>query len=210
MKPLPTAALAFGLALATSGAYAQPSSDAQPPTRTQPPTGTQPTQPGVAPTAPMAAPAQQESTLERQDRSFLENAVQASYAEIEGSRLALEKSENPEVQDFAQKMIDEHEAIVGEVSGLAMAKRLTPPEGPSVMQRAEITALKALSGGAFDTMYVNRIAVAAHENSVESFEEASREAQDPEVKALAGQILPRLQEHLRMAQALNEKQDREQ
>jgi len=149
----------------------------------------------------------QRSMLERDDRSFLENAVQGSHAEIEGSKLALEKSESQEVKDFARKMIDDHEMMVKEAADLASKKGLTPPDGPSIMQKTEITGLKALSGGAFDTMYVNRIAVAAHESTVEMFEEASKEAQDPDVRALASKALPTLREHLEMGRALNEKQD---
>lgn len=196
-----TVALAMGIALTGSNVHAQGTSDSQPTTRPQP------AQPGVPPMPPRASDNEQASTLERQDRSFLENAVQGSYAEIEGSKLAMEKSESQDVKDFARMMVEDHEMMAKEAAGLATAKGLTPPDGPSIMQKAEITALKALSGGPFDTMYVNRIGVAAHESTVEMFEQASQEAQDPEVKALASKALPKLREHLKMAQALNEKQD---
>ncbi len=151
----------------------------------------------------------QRSPLNQNDRSFLENAIQGSYAEIEGSQLALEKSESQDVKNFAKMMIEDHSAMLKEASKLATDKGLTPPDGPSAMQTTEITGLRALSGGAFDAMYVNRIGVASHEATVEMFEEAGQQAQDPDVKAMATKTLPKLREHLKMARALNEKQESE-
>lgn len=153
--------------------------------------------------------AQTQSSLTEEDQTFLENAIQGSYAEIEGSQLALEKGESQDVKAFAQMMVEDHGKMLKEAETLASNKGLTPPTGPSAMQVTEITALRALSGGAFDAMYVNRIGVASHEATVEMFEEASRQAADPEVKAMATKTLPKLREHLEAARALDKKQDQQ-
>lgn len=147
-----------------------------------------------------------ETTLSRADRTFLENAVQGSHAEIEGSKMAQEKSQSAEVEEFAAAMIKDHTAMIKEVTALAQLKGYTPPDGPSVMQRTELTALGALTGNAFDKMYVDRLGIASHEATIEQFEAAAKDADDPEVKALAEKTLPKLKHHLEMAQALNEKQ----
>lgn len=84
---------------------------------------------------------------------------------------------------------------------------MTPPRGPSAMQTAEITALKALKGDAFDAMYVNRVGVKSHEATVEMFEKAARGSRDPDVKALAAGALPKLREHLEMARSVHRKQE---
>jgi len=99
--------------------------------------------------------------------------------------------------------------MVKEAAKLAQTKGVTPPDGPSVVQTTEITALKALTGGAFDAMYVNRIGVASHEATVEMFEKASNEAQDADVRAMATDTLPKLREHLKMARDLNQKQEKQ-
>lgn len=201
MKPFHTAMIAaISTALAGFSAQAQTQT---PPASTQPPPAAQ----GSA--QPSANNQQQgQSSLEQADQTFLENAIQGSYAEIEGSKLALEKAESQDVKDFARMMVKDHEKMAKEAAALATEKGLTPPDGPSAMQTTEITALKALSGGAFDAMYVNRIGVASHEATVEMFEKASKEAQDPDVKALATKALPKLREHLEMARTLNEKQEK--
>ncbi|HBT32165.1 MAG TPA: DUF305 domain-containing protein [Pusillimonas sp.] len=152
---------------------------------------------------------QGETQLVQEDQTFLENATQGSYAEIEGSRLAQEKGSSKEVKDFAAMMIKDHSKMIEEVSALATEKDYEVPNEPSVMQTAEITALKALSGDAFDAMYINRIGVASHEATVQMFEEAARQAKDPDVKALAAKTLPKLREHLEMARKINQKQESE-
>lgn len=167
----------------------------------------QPVRPDAQSTTPDTDMTTQTTALTEDEQDFLENAIQGSYAEIEGSQLALAKTEDPEVRDFAQMMIDDHQKMVSEASALATKKGLTPPDGPSVMQVTEVTALKALTGGAFDAMYVNRIGVAAHESTVQMFEEARQNVQDAELQTMISETLPKLQEHLRMAQALNEKQE---
>jgi putative membrane protein len=133
---------------------------------------------------------------------FMTQAIQGSYAEIGASQLALKKADRADVKDFAQAMIRDHEKMAKEATMLAEKKGYTAPDGPSAQQHAELVKLDALSGQAFDTMYVQRIAVAAHEETVKLFETASKEVRDPDIQAMIGKTLPTLRDHLKMAQAL--------
>src|SRR5690606_25670875 len=135
-------------------------------------------------TIPMPDTQSANDEIANNDKDFLENAIQGSYAEIEGSQLALEKTDDPKIKEFAQTMIDDHKAMLEQTSQLATQKGVTPPDGPSMMQTTEITGLKALTGGAFDAMYINRIGVASHEKTIELFEETSQSTQDPDIKKL--------------------------
>lgn len=146
------------------------------------------------------------SSLERVDQNFIENAAQGGFAEVEGSKLAERKGQSADVKAFAATMIKDHTAVNKELATLAKSKGYTPPTQPSLVQRAEIKTLSALSGNAFDKMYVDRIGVAAHESTVKQFEAASTEVKDPELKAFIDKTLPSLRHHLEMAKALNEKQ----
>lgn len=191
-------ALALALALASFGTHAQ--------TQTAP--APRPSNAPAGITAESAtSPIAKRTDLAAEDERFLEKAIQGSHAEIVGSQLAFEKTENADVRTFAQMMIEDHGKMVKEADTLATRKGMTPPTGPSMVQSTEITAMKALSGGAFDAMYVNRIGVASHEATVDMFEKASREAQDPDIKALATKTLAKLREHLEMARSLKKKQD---
>jgi len=103
----------------------------------------------------------------------------------------------------------DHGKMVEEARKLAQEKGYTPPDGPSVMQKGEATALKALSGGAFDASYVNRIGVAAHESTIKQFEAAAGDVKDPDIKAMIQKTLPKLRDHLQMARALDAKQEKQ-
>src|SRR5690606_24837618 len=115
-----TAMIALGAAFAASSAFAQQGSSGQAPARTQ--------SPGMQAPPAVSSEEAQRSAREREDTGFLENAAQGSYAEIEASKLAMEKSESAEVKEFAQKMIDDHQMMVDKITALAKAKGATPPD----------------------------------------------------------------------------------
>jgi putative membrane protein len=144
--------------------------------------------------------------LSMQDRTFLENAAQGSFAEIQGSQMALDKSTNADVRSFATAMVKDHTAANQKLTALAARKGYNPPTGPSVIQATELKALGLLSGNAFDKTYIDRIGVAAHEATIQQFETAATGADDPDVRSFARGLLPSLRHHLQMAQAINEKQ----
>jgi putative membrane protein len=148
-------------------------------------------------------------SLVNRDREFLEQAAQNGHAEISASRLALEKSRNEQVRAFAQRMIDDHTRANEELKALATAKQYEPPTEPSILQKGKEMLIAGLSDDNFDRRYVNQIGVEAHEDTVELFEKAAREAQDAEVKAFATRLLPSLREHLQAARSLKATVDRQ-
>jgi putative membrane protein len=144
--------------------------------------------------------------LSSADQTFLENAAQGSYAEIQGSQMALDKSTSTDVRSFAQLMIKDHTAANQKLSALAKRKGYNPPTGPSVIQATELKTLGLLSGNTFDKTYVDRIGVAAHEATIRQFEKAASDANDSDIRTFARTMLPDLRHHLEMAQLLNQKQ----
>jgi putative membrane protein len=210
LKPLAIGIATAGTLSLASLALAQSDST---PNRTPPaaPTGASGT--GAAPGAAGGAAARRGGDeLDGGDRTFLENAAQGSHAEIEASKMAEKKASDPEVKAFAQKMMEDHSKANQELAALAKKKGYTPPEEPSLMQKAELKALSLTDDG-FDAMYANRIGVAAHEATLDMFKEAAENAKDPEIKEFAASKVPVLEEHLKMARALDErleaKKDRE-
>lgn len=141
-------------------------------------------------------------SLANRDREFLEQAAQNGHAEVSASRLALEKSRNDTVRAYAQRMLDEHSRANEELKALATAKQYQPPTEPSMMQKGKEMLIAGLSDDHFDRRYVNQMGVEAHEDTVELFERAAREAQDTDVKAFASKLLPSLRDHLQAARTL--------
>jgi putative membrane protein len=140
--------------------------------------------------------------LASRDREFLEQAAQNGHAEISASRLALEKTRNEQVRAFAQRMVDDHTRSSEELKALAASKNLQVPTEPSMLQKGKEMLISGLSDDNFDRRYVNQMGVEAHEDNIELFDRAAREAQDAEVKAFATKSLPQLRSHLEAARSL--------
>lgn len=141
--------------------------------------------------------------LSAYDKTFLTKAADAGSTEIAASKIAATKGTNEAVKTFAASMVSDHSTVADELKQLATSKGLTPSEELSQPHQAEISKLSALEGPKFDTEYAQKIGVAAHTDAVKLFTDASKKANDPDVKAFAAKTLPALQHHLQMAKQLN-------
>jgi putative membrane protein len=141
--------------------------------------------------------------MSKADAKMLSDLAEANIAEIQTGKLALEKGKNEQARSFAQKMIDEHTAALKELQTLAQSKGVKLPEDTDLHHKAIATALKPLNGDTFDSQYVKRVGVDDHERTVALLQKVQKGAQDPELKAMAGKMLPTVQQHLQMAQKLS-------
>lgn len=137
------------------------------------------------------------------DSAMLKDIAEANLAEIETGRIALEKSANPDIKKFAQRMVDDHSKGLADAKALAAAKGTDLPDSPSVKHKAVALEFKALSGATFDSRYVKQAGVGDHEATEKLLKKTQAEAKDAELKALAGKMLPVVQGHLQHAQQLS-------
>jgi putative membrane protein len=137
------------------------------------------------------------------DSMFLKKAAHAGHFEVEGSKLALKKSKNPEVQKFAKQMVDDHTKAGQELKALAMKKKVEVSAEPSFMQKGSLMLLGTNDGKNFDENYADNVGVDAHESTVELFEKAAKNADDADIKQFANKMLPDLKHHLEMARSLD-------
>ena len=139
----------------------------------------------------------------RSDKSFMQEAAHAGAAEIEASKLAQSKAKDAGVKSFADTMVTDHTKVADELKALAATKNVKLPDGPSVGQKAKLKMIDAGDNDKFDERYVKSFGVKAHEDTIKLFEDAAKNAKDPEVKAWAEKTLPGLRHHLEMAEALS-------
>lgn len=135
------------------------------------------------------------------EANFLRKSAASSHAELQASQLALEKSESKEVKAFAEKMQAEVEKDAEALEKLAASKAVTLPRNPSKEQLAEIEALKALDGAAFDQRFAERYAVQAQEEQL-ALLKTGAQAKDPHVKDFAEQMRPEVEKQLKSGKAL--------
>lgn len=197
---LAMAALAMAVVTGGSGEAGAASKRAPPPNTAAPATSTPaPGMPGGPATAgPATVP-----TIEAADRSFVTTAVSSGLLEVEASRLAVERSEHPQLRAFAQRMVDEHSKANDELRELANEAGLTDvPVATMGKYNAMLEKLRALKGADFEHEYAAQMGVAAHTESVALFEQAAKGATNLQLKEFAARLLPQLRDHLRQAQAV--------
>jgi putative membrane protein len=137
-------------------------------------------------------------TLQQADQDFVMKAAQGGLAEVAMGQVGSQKATHPDVKAFAVRMVSDHGQANGELTQLAMTKSLTLPTEPAEEHKLGLQHLNGLSGAEFDAAYMVHM-VADHEKDVKEFEAASRNVQDPDLKAWATKKLPTLQEHLKLA-----------
>ncbi len=135
------------------------------------------------------------------DQTFVTAVGQAGMTEVESGGYAGSNSSNADVKQFGALMVTQHTELGKQLSDLSANNGFTFPTevGPSNQQLLD--QLTKLSGSEFDNTYVNAM-VEGHTQAVQLFENASKTAQNPDLKAWATQTLPEIQMHLEKAQAL--------
>jgi putative membrane protein len=131
---------------------------------------------------------------------FVDEASAKGVAEIETSKLALQKSTAADIKAFAQKMIDDHTAANRELAAIAQRKNLKVATEAELTNKAKAFVLKQRDGESFDEAYVKN-QVTAHEQTIELFKKAAV-SKDVELAAFATATLPKLEHHLHDAQDL--------
>lgn len=131
---------------------------------------------------------------------FVEQVSENGIAEVEGAKMAQLKSTSADVKAFAKTMITDHSAANTELAGIASRKNLVISTEAELTSKAKKMVLEQRDGESFDKAYANN-QVKAHEESIELFQRATI-SDDVEIAAFATKILPKLQNHLKMAKEL--------
>ncbi|MET0625853.1 MAG: DUF4142 domain-containing protein [Pyrinomonadaceae bacterium] len=138
------------------------------------------------------------------DARFVMFAAMGGMAEVEMGRLAVQKGASEDVRQFGQRMIDDHTRANEELMRIVSPKGMQPPATLDAKHQAAMQKMSALSGERFDREYA-KMMVGDHKKTVSEFQKEADRGADAEIKAFAAAQLPALQEHLRMAQRLNDK-----
>jgi putative membrane protein len=130
------------------------------------------------------------------DKSFIKDASEGSLAEVNFAKLALQKSQDPNVRKFAEKMITDHEMLIEKMKPFAV-KYDVKPSGTPVMAHAKYEELKMKSGISFDRAYVEAM-VKNHNDDLQAFIKEENSTSDPELKATVEQGEKVVLEHTKM------------
>ena len=144
------------------------------------------------------------AVLSDSDRDFVKKAEDGDIKERNIARVVVEKSQNKDVKDYAQMLVDDHTKDLRRVVDLMNQKGMSQPKNLPEVKHEALGKLERLSGGDFDREIVNTM-VEDHKKDITDFQKAVNAAQDEDVKYYAMHTLPVLQQHLRKAQELQQK-----
>jgi len=144
------------------------------------------------------------TTLSEEDKKFVMKAAQGGMAEVSGGQTAATQGTNPDVKTFGSTMVTDHSKANDELKQLATTKGLALPADTDDEHKKKLAEIAKKTGADFDKAYMKDM-VEDHEKDVKEFQNASKNAKDPDLKAWAGKTLPTLQHHLQMAKATNAK-----
>jgi putative membrane protein len=144
----------------------------------------------------------QSMMLSSMDKKFMMDAAMGGQAEIAMARLALERSSNDAVKQYAQRMIDDHTKAGEELMQVASMKGITLPAEPDAKHKALLAKMQQLSGAEFDSMYIKMGGIKDHEKMEKLFMSESSKGKDMDAKAFATKTLPTVQSHLSMARQM--------
>lgn len=157
-----------------------------------------------------AARGQNQQTKTTAD-AFLSKAIEMNQAEIEISRMAQGKAQDPKVKQYADMMVQDHTQALEKLRSAAGGS-----EAPVQLTRQHQQVSDKLSGltdAEFDKMYMDTM-VRDHQQAVQAFQReagsgsATNTRQKPGTKdttdaEIARELLPTLQKHLSEAQQID-------
>jgi putative membrane protein len=138
------------------------------------------------------------------DAQFLVNVAEINQEEISLGKLAQEKGSMADVKDLGKMMVEAHTKAMTNLSELAMQKSISLPEAKTDDVNDAYKEMNEKSGKKFDEKYCEKM-VDGHKDAISKFEKASNDAVDPDIKAMAANMLPELHKHLEMAEMCKKK-----
>jgi putative membrane protein len=138
----------------------------------------------------------------KDERTFVEKAATGGMAEVQLGQLAQQKASSDQVKQFGARMAQDHGKANDELKQVASDKGIQLPASLDKKHEKEMQTLQKLSGAEFDREYMKHM-VADHKKDISEFEKESKSGKDSEIKDFAAKTLPTLQEHLKLAQSVD-------
>jgi putative membrane protein len=184
--------------------------------RTNSPPGTQtapePTNPQIP--APTDTPRVPGATAGAEgDLDVVARVHQSNQKEIEMAQIALDKAESPQVKAYARKLLNDHQGADKKLLTYADKKNLDRSKlekaatgtaaAPTADNDAQ-TRLLSATGADFDRQFVT-VMLGEHDKAIDLVKSAKDSVTDRELRTFLAGVLPKLEQHRKMASELADK-----
>lgn len=138
------------------------------------------------------------------DKEFLQKSSQGNVTEVETAKLALRKSQNPEVRAFAQRMIEDHQALGKRMAPFLAQAGVKPSVSLNTEHQHLYNELNQASGQDFDKKYVEAM-VKDHHEDLKEFQDEANSTTDPKLKVTVASGQKVIAEHTQMIEGIAQK-----
>ncbi|ACB97366.1 DUF4142 domain-containing protein [Beijerinckia indica] len=134
---------------------------------------------------------------------FVKEAATSDMFEIQSSELALQKSTDTAIKNFAQQMVQDHSMTTSDLKAFVESGKVkaTIPDQLDQSHQSKLDKLKTLTGTDFDKQY-DKDQTTGHKDAVSLFKRYAEGGENAELKIWASKTLPKLEDHLKEAKAL--------
>jgi putative membrane protein len=129
------------------------------------------------------------------DAKFATKAADGGMAEVALGKLALSKTTNAQIKDFAQMMVTDHSKANNELDSIAKVKNITLPTAVSAEHQKKMDDLSQKTGTDFDKAYVDAM-VDGHKKTLSLMQDEAKNGKDADLTAFASKTAVTVQMHL--------------
>lgn len=151
---------------------------------------------------PTAASAPGAAAMPATAMPYMTMAAASDLFEIQSSQIALQKTQNADVRQFAQMMVDHHTMTTQDLMTTARSAGLTPPTPMLPPDKAQkVAALQAAPAAGFDAMYM-REQVMGHEEALALHRNYATRGDNAMLRQAAAKTAPIVEQHLGRARTI--------
>ena len=136
-----------------------------------------------------------DNNKQENDAQFLVNAAEINLEEIQLGQLAQQLGRTSQVKELGKMMVDAHTKSLSDLTALAKSKMITIPTSSTNDAKDAYKKLNDKSGNDFDKAYADMM-VSEHKDAISTFEKASTDSNDQDIKNWATSSLSGLRAHL--------------
>jgi len=156
--------------------------------------------PALAQTPPPPPPPEAKASA----TPYVMAAGMSDQFEIQSSQIALQKSQNPAVRQFAQMLIAHHTQTTQTLMAAARSAGMTPP--PPMLEPMQADMIAQLQGApagpGFDRLYITQ-QIPAHQMALALHQTFAARGDVPALRTAAASAVPIVQQHLTEAQRMS-------
>ena len=143
--------------------------------------------------------------LSAADEAMMKEVAMGGMMQLETSKVAVQKSTDPAVREFAQGEIDEQTGLSEKLTAIASAKGITLPATPDAETQQMVSKMESMSGAELDRHYIKEHGVKGHEKLDKVMSKVKMKGTDNNLTAVAKAAHPLVKTHLKVAREMEAK-----